>query len=167
MVIKPHKELIYLTLFSIGMNFVYVTLSYVVGMLLFSIPVSIIWGVLTINLWIALGRTITLDEDAFSIEFLWYKKCYKWEELKVKQEIVHRNDIRFRIPYTKGIVFSTRYIHKPKWLDPVKYNIYFRPFSFIFLKYSSEKNLVDFDNYYIDENEIKDKLKKWNVNWGE
>lgn len=165
MIIKPEKAMIQIIFLFWGMIFIFLFFSCINGMYVLGIPVSFIMGIVAVRYWMALGRTLVLDEKGCSVKFLWYEKNYKWEDLIVKQQANYKNVFSYRFPYTEGIIFSPYFIRKPKWLGPVEYSILVHPLSFIFLFFSSERdtNLNFAGIYEVDENTIKENLRKWHV----
>lgn len=115
--------------------------------------------------WIATGRTLIMDEEGCTVCFGWYRKKYKWDELKVKRMEDYRNAFGHRSPYTKGVIFSPYTIHKPKWLKPDEYSKYVRPFTFFFVYFPPEKRTRANGPalYTIDEVVFLEKMKIWNV----
>lgn len=165
LVIKPERETIYIIVCLFGISFLFLLISCITGMSVLGIPISIICGFVALRYWMVLGRTIVLDESGCYVKFLWYERFYKWNELKVKREEKYPQVFSYRFPYTKGIVFSPYSIHRPKWLGPVEYGILLQPISFVFLFFASERNtnLSFFGIYEVEEVNLKEKLRMWNV----
>lgn len=115
--------------------------------------------------WIATGRTLIMNEDGCTVCFGWYKKKYKWDELKVKRMEDYRNAFGYRSPYTKGVIFSPNIIHKPKWLKPEEYSIHVHPITFFFVYFPPAKRTRANGPalYTVDEEVFREKMKIWNV----
>ncbi|MDO4337448.1 MAG: hypothetical protein Q4C91_05075 [Eubacteriales bacterium] len=129
---------------------------------------------LIINDWIIVGRTLIMDERGCTVCFLWLKKEYRWEELKVKRIEDYRKcrGRRGQPPYKGGAVFSRRdNIHRPARKDLVNY-LLFHPIIvittfFVYFELEPEvKKKGGFTGagiYEVDEKVFRENMKKWGV----
>ena len=128
-----------------------------------AIPFMGILGILSVRYWIANDRTIMMHEKGCSINFLWYKKDYTWQQFKVIR--VQSCDTKLphhKWSYKKGVIFSIKNV-SGICKNPLKYNIYFRPFSY-FVVFFSEQKMKDIPCVYeIEEQLFRENMKKWNV----
>lgn len=125
-----------------------------------------------INVWIAFGRTIIMSKDGCAVEFLLFKKFYKWEDLKTKRYEYTENILppfERGSPYTRGILLSKRNISKRSTLK-LATRCYFTPFPFSFIYvYFYPDNMTErpsnaYPIYYAaNEQEFRAKLLSWGV----
>lgn len=114
-------------------------------------------------------RKIELDKTGLSIKFLFIKKKYTWEQLKIKRiELYETQKIKYTYEdkRTKVVVFSPKRIIKPKSLLPVSYFIFpfANPFSYVFINLTGNDNFPAPRGYYeFDEDIFMDKMKEWGV----
>lgn len=92
-----------------------------------------------IRYWIAVGRIFVFDCDGVTISFLWYKKCYAWEDFQLKQFFLCEEGFGYRSPYSKGIELSYKQRRRPTWLQPMQYCFFVHPFSYIVIHFPPEK----------------------------
>ncbi len=137
--------------------------------LLFSILYQTPIIIISLLYYIEIGRTLYFDEKGCTVSFLWYKKTIPWGRLKYIQIESYQGRITYRSPYDKAILFSTRKIHKHKWLKPTVYGIFF-PTSFFYIYFFPDVPLETDAlhpkyplEFCCDEKEFMDKLKEWNV----
>ncbi|MDO4337444.1 MAG: hypothetical protein Q4C91_05055 [Eubacteriales bacterium] len=128
---------------------------------------------LMINYWIMVGRTLIMDERGCTVCFLWLKKEYRWEELKVKRIEDYSKCMGSKGPHYKGgAVFSLRdNIHRPAWkhlgdylaLHPIKVLTSF--FVYFEMKPGVKKKEGDtgYGYYEVDEKVFRENMKKWGV----
>lgn len=127
------------------------------------IPLMGILGILSIRYWIAIGRTIIIHEKGCSIKFLWYKKDYTWQQFKVIR--VQSCDTKLphhKWPYKRGVIFSIKNVGGI-CRNPLKYNIYFRPFSYFVVFFSEQKEKDMVCVYEMKEQLFRENMKKWDV----
>ncbi len=123
---------------------------------------------LFVRSWIAIDRTIFMEEDGCTISFWKYKKKYRWSDFSVK-EIRRCQDAPNRMSptyYKKCVVLSVKAIHKPKWFSISRYNGLIRPFSLIVIYFQpkqrkGEKPIVFI--YEVEEDKFRECMKTWNV----
>ena len=89
--------------------------------------------------WIAVGRVFVLDCNGVTISFLWYKKCYAWEDFQLKKFFICKEGFGYRSPYSRGIELSYKQIRRPTWLQPIQYCFLAHPFSYIVIHFPPEK----------------------------
>ena len=174
MIFKPNKEtqilliaillcplLVCFCLFIQGVDSLYLLLS-----------AALIMYPFMINVWIAFGRTIIMSKDGCAVEFLFFKKFYKWEDLKTKRYEHIENILppfERGSPYSCGILLSKRKISKKSFLK-LATRCYFTPFPFSFIYvYFYPDNMTErpanaYPIYYAaNEQELRTKLISWGV----
>ena len=91
--------------------------------------------VLFTRLWIALDRTLIMDEEGCTVSFLGFKKKYLWKNLSIKRIEHYYYDVGAYNYYgdSDAIVFSVHRIHKPRWMQAYDYSFLIHPFSFLYI----------------------------------
>ena len=127
--------------------------------------------VLFTRLWIALDRTLIMDEEGCTVSFLGFKKKYLWKNLSIKRIEHYYYDVGAYNYYgdSDAIVFSVHRIHKPRWMQAYDYSFLIHPFSFFFVYCPSlhsdgkenKKKMVF--RYEVNEREFLEQMKNWNV----
>lgn len=75
---------------------------------------------------------------------------------------------RSGMPYTGGVIFSSRKVYKSckptYWRHPINYNL-LHPFSFFFVCFQVDlpKGVPDPEIYVVDEAVFIEKMRSWNV----
>lgn len=171
MIIKPNIEKIVdiIVLFIVYVLLVIATVDLEISLL---VSVFGIWGIyllFVLRFWLESCRTLIMDEEGCTVKFLFIKKKYRWDELKVKriEKYMHRYGYK-SLPYNGSAVFSKKKIRKPKRMDPADYSMLVHPFSFFYVRFHSEKPLQKWTvyaspDYEVDEDEFRELMKKWNV----
>ena len=117
-------------------------------------------------------RKLEFDENGCTVKFLFLKKKYTWEKLKIKR--LEKYESQYSMYQygngTKVAVFSPHRFLKPKSLLPVSFVIipFVNPFNYIFINLTgNDNNPVPKGYYEYDENEFVQKMKEWNVEFDE
>ena len=130
--------------------------------LLFLIPFIYI-----LRCWIAIGRTLTMDQQGITVSVFLHKKSYSWSELKTKRYAEFENAYGYRDFHSSGAEFSLNMVHRPKWLKPQAYCSLAHPISFCFVyfrpKLPKGKHPYYRAIYAVDEAEFRAKLDEWGV----
>ena len=127
-----------------------------------------------VRYWVATGRTIIMDSEGCTIQFLWYRKCYTWDQLKTKRFADYKHSLGYKASYIAGAEFSPNMVRKPKWLKPVEYCALIHPVSFFFVTFKPADDLLKNARQYpsttqfpciymVDEMAFRDKMKEWNI----
>lgn len=138
--------------------------------LFISFTIFFIVFLIIFNIFLASGRTINLNQNGCEIKFLFVKKTYFWNELKVKKIENHSMIFGFDIPSELTCaIFSKKKYFKPKFISPSTY-CEFHPFNFSFIylnliprNYDAENLPTNYSAYPIDEQLFYSKMKEWNI----
>ena len=137
---------------------------------LFSVLYQIPLMILSFLYFISIGRILYFDEKGCTIQLLRYKKAIPWNCLKYIQIEAYPGRSTYRSPYEKAILFSTRKIHKHKWLKPSVYGLFF-PISFFYVYFLPSAPLETDAlhpkyplEFCCDEQFFMSKLREWNIN---
>ena len=114
-------------------------------------------------------REITMDEQGCTVRFIFFTRCYTWQELVTcKRERYTR--VTYKSPYDEAVIFSPHRIRKPKWMKPLEYVFIAPPFSFFFVHFMPrnkelyESRLNGFPLLCcIDSEEFLSKMAEWKV----
>ncbi len=123
---------------------------------------------LAVNAWVAGGRTLIMNEKGCTIQFFGVRRFYAWSELQTKKIEDYAFAIGSRQPYKKGAVFFKKKCHKPKWLKPFDYCMFFHPFRFFFVYFNPhivnpKWTYAYFEEYVVDEESFLKKMEEWQV----
>ncbi|MBQ3069147.1 MAG: hypothetical protein IJD01_04265 [Clostridia bacterium] len=168
-----HKQIIAsIALFLSTIGFIYIAVTtgwFVIGM----IGIAFIPGCLCRL--IATGRTFLFCEEGITVCLLWYKRMYRWDELKIKR-FVHYKGVPTRIsrtPVCLAAEFCAKDIHIPQQWDACIYSSWRRPLSMIFVYFTpptyqnnkpSSITMTSFPVLYeADEETFRAKLLEWGV----
>lgn len=128
------------------------------------------YNVLAIPRWVSIGRTFVMDHKGCTVKFLWYRKEYRWEDLKVKRYVYSEYCLKYgRQVYKYSAEFSTKNIQRPKWMHPGKYCELTNPLSFIYVNFrpisQSDKKAAQYYPFFypVDGLEFKQKMMEWGV----
>lgn len=126
---------------------------------------AVFLAIVIFRTWVALGRTIVLNHEGIEVSFLNYRKKYLWEDLQTKQLIDYRNAYGSCYPYEKGVLFSKKYLLRPRWLSLDSYADTFHPWHAIYINFYSGKDLgnVSSNRYLVDEKEFMAKMQEWGI----
>ena len=86
--------------------------------------------------WVAVGRTLTFDDNGCTVSFLFLKKHYTWETLRTKCVVNYQNAIGYRDPYNQGVIFSSKKVRLPLKQKPSQYSFLLHPFCFFFVNFT-------------------------------
>ena len=174
MIFKPNKETQILLIVILLCPLLVCFCLYMQGVdsLRLLLTAALIMYPFMINVWIAFGRTIVMGKDGCTVEFLFFKKFYKWEDLKTKRYEYTENILppfERGSPYTHGILLSPRNISKKSSLK-LATRCYFSPFPFSFIYvYFYPDNMTErppnaYPIYYVtNEQEFRAALVSWGV----
>ncbi len=121
--------------------------------------------------WVQVGKTLTFDQDGVAVCFLWLRKKYAWQELKVKRLETYPG-ATYKSPYDQGMVFSGKKCRKPSRMKPTACFLFMLPLSCIYVcfRITDEKALPDKKlraamAYPVDKDIFLDMLRLWQVEW--
>ena len=145
-----------------------VLIAYLTSNIIFSGIVFLFLLLIAARYWVSLGRTLIMDSDGCTVKFLCFSRCYKWQELQVKNVEIYKNAYGYRIPHIKGAYFSKRQINKPRWIKPAQYGALIHPFSFLYVNFNQKNEYGKFDYkcpdiYLVDESEFMKNMALWGV----
>lgn len=134
----------------------------------FSSVVMILLSIIVFRYWISVGRTLIMDSEGCTVQFLWFHRNYKWEKLETKCVEDYSNSCGYRDPYIAGALFSEKRIKKPRWLKPAIYSMLVHPFSCFFVYFDPDIQYKKWDYrcpdiYVVDEGEFRNKMQAWSV----
>lgn len=168
MIIKSSKEY---HVMAIGLLCVMVILSFCLITLVDSITVVgvvFVPTILVVRWWIAIGRTLIMKAEECTVQFLWYRRTYRWTELKTKRIEDYTNRLGYRDPYTSGAIFCKKQIKKQSKWKPATYSMFVHPFSFFFVYFDPHIQYQKWDYrcpdiYVVEETEFRKNMAEWNV----
>ena len=116
--------------------------------------------------YIAMGRTITMDERGCKIVLGRYSKEYAWDEICIKR--LEPDHLGLQIPYHLGCAFfSIKRVNKPDWLDPSLYCMFRHPLSCFFVYFvKGDPNRTGADTpgiYEAEKRAFVEQLKQWGI----
>lgn len=134
----------------------------------FVVIAAIFLSILVVRYWIAACRTLIMNEDGCTVQFLWYRRHYKWSELETKDIEDYTNSFGYLEPYKGGAIFSRKKSKKPAWLMPFDYSFLFHPLCFFFVYFDPRIHFNKWDYrcpdlYVVDEATFRVNMSKWNV----
>ncbi|MBQ3004412.1 MAG: hypothetical protein IJD88_00630 [Clostridia bacterium] len=138
------------------------------GFIATAIPVCFLL-LFTIRFWITYGRTLIMDEEGCTVKFLCFRRKYKWTELKTKRVEDYTRALRYREPFTGGVIFCKKRTRKPKWLTPSNHCMLVHPFSFFFVYFDPHTNVPEGSYHYqikayvVEKEKFLKQMKEWNV----
>ena len=118
---------------------------------------------------IASCRILFMDKDGCTVYFLWFKKHYRWDELKIKQYVEYKGYFMASSvsPFKRAAEFCPKDVSIPKRWDAHVYSQRRHPFSFFFVSFAdrtSQGSKKRFSGAYeVDETMFREKLKEWGV----
>ena len=169
MIIKPHKSPVaifcIIFVFCIGVCFFYAIVCDSYSFSLVFVVSGILYSLFALRVAFGEFRTLEINKYGCEIKFLFYKRLYKWEELKtVKiQSFIHtmygRTSMRM-----KGIVFSTRTDFKfPENVsDSLYLDLHLNPFCFFIVLFKSQ-NKNNKPLYEVEEEPFMKLLEEYGV----
>ncbi len=110
-------------------------------------------------------RTLIMDKNGCTVEFLRYKKTYKWSELETKRIVDSSGSWSEQMAYTTCFVFCKKKRKISRWLHPALYSLYFHPLSFMFVCFDPHLDFkpVHEEIYLVEEDEFLKKMAEWGV----
>ena len=137
MVVKSSKEVLFQVafLFLCIAAFFFILVS-IGNSILFPYIVTAILLFIAFRYWVAVGRTLTFDENGCTVSFLFLKKYYSWEELRTKRILNHQDAIGYRDAYKEGVIFSSKKVKTPLKQKPPQYSFLMHPFCFFFVNFT-------------------------------
>lgn len=114
---------------------------------------------------IAVFRTIILSPAGISVKFLWIRKEIPWDEVSVSFESYENCVLTSRCTSYGAAVFYRRSVcfKKPKSWQPLNYNIFVHPFSFVYVYFPEQKNYEGPDPYPLKKQVLEEKLAAWEI----
>ncbi len=154
---------------------VFLLVFYIVcGFSLLGLGIFVVLNICILPWYIASGRKFVFDSDGVTVQFLWIKKQYRWDELQLKQYVTYGGIKAYAsvIPKVKAVEFYTKKVTIPK-MDAHSYSMLFHPFAFIFVYFPPFKTWRQDTSwnergrtriiYEADEEEFLAKLNEWGV----
>lgn len=120
--------------------------------------------------YVAIGRTIIMDERGCRIILGGYSKEYTWHEISIKR--LEPPCLGLRNPYHLGSAFfSITQVNKPTWLDPSLYCTFCHPLSCFFvyfIKHDTNHTAGTTPGIYeMDKCSLMEQLQQWGVDFAE
>ena len=168
MVIKSNKRcsvrLIGLCLIVVLASCLFVQIFGIVAALMFLTCSSVIIALY----YVAIGRTIIMDESGCKIVLGRFSREYAWNEICIKR--LEPACLGLRNPYHLGCAFfSIKQVNKPIWLDPSLYCTFCHPLSCFFVyfvKYDANSNASDTPGLYeAEKHSFVEQLQQWGVDF--
>lgn len=158
-----HNALLAVAALFIGGGIANVIVGKEIRMLIISfLPLLILF-----RYWVATGRTIEMNREGCKISFLWYKKEYKWNELRyIKYENAEDTILWYKTAFVKWVIFSRKVIHKPKWISPPIYCMILHPLSVFFVHFQPDVDRLQERIpvvYCVKEEMFRRYLAEWGV----
>lgn len=117
--------------------------------------------------YVAIGRTIIMDERGCKIVLGKYSKEYDWDEIRIKR--LEPPCLGLRNSYHLGSAFfSIKQVRKPAWLDPLLYCTFCHPLSCFFVHFlenGASANTVGI--YEAHKHSFVKQLQQWGVDLAE
>lgn len=129
---------------------------------------ALVLTILTVRYWISVGRTLILDAEGCTVQFLGIRRTYKWADLKTKRIEDYSHSLGHRQPYTAGAIFYKKRASKPSWLMPAEYSMFVHPFSFFFVYFDPRIQYKKWDYrcpniYVVEESVFRKTMADWKV----
>lgn len=117
--------------------------------------------------YIAIGRTIIMDERGCKIVLGRFSKEYAWDEICIKR--LEPDHLGLRNSYhLGGAFFSIKRVSKPDWLDPSLYCTLCHPLSCFFVYFVKDdpnSSRVDTPGIYeAEKHSFVEQLQRWGIN---
>lgn len=134
----------------------------------------IFFSIYTLLNFIMIFKTLTFSKDGIEVSILFYKKFYRWNELKFRQlesynKYFFVSNGRRTPPYVRCVKFYKKEIKNSRNKNPEITLGIIRPLSFIFVNFFDE-NITEEELYgrrppifVYNEKEFFKKMKEWNV----
>ena len=137
MVVKTSKEFSFMVafLFLCIVAFFFILASMGSSILFPCIAAAVLLFIAS-RFWVAVGRTLTFDDNGCTVSFLFLKKHYTWEALRTKCVANFPNAIGYRDPYVQGVIFSSKKVKIPLKQKPSQYSFLLHPFCFFFVNFT-------------------------------
>ena len=156
MVVKSSKEVSFLVafLFLYVLAFFFLLVS-TGNSILFPCIVAIVLLFIVFRFWVAVGRTLTFDDNGCTVSFFFLKKHYAWEKLRTKCLSNYQYAFGYRDPYIEGVIFSSKKVKMPLKQKPSQYSFLVHPFCFFFVNFvpatpNSKQTIVIHRLYEVD-----------------
>lgn len=116
---------------------------------------------------IAVFRTIILSSTGITVKFLWIRGDIPWDEVRVSFESYKNSVLHSRYTLYGAAVFYRRsvYFRKPKSWQPLNYNIFVHPFSFVYVYFPEQKNYEGPDPFPLNKQVLEEKLAAWKIKY--
>lgn len=162
MLISSDKSNSILLLFALILNLFVVIFFYLLGGLIPSIILFICGTTLLVSNYIAINRTVIMNEFGYKVTLGKYTREYTWADLSIKR--IEPPHIGLRLSYhSGGAFFSIFPVRKPKWIDPALYCTLFHPFSCFFVYFKNKDSNQTPGIYEVDKNSFLDQLEFWGI----
>lgn len=125
--------------------------------ILFSLILFFIFGTILLLIWFIYDKTIIMDKSGVTICFLFYKKSYSWNDVKMIKIVNLKRCYEFGRLFHRCAYFSFKRSNKLKSINPSIYGC-FHPFSFCFIYLEKGARIYEFD-----EQLFKSKLNEWGI----
>ena len=162
-VIRPNTGNIFTVVFLFVVVFGAFVLFCTLGCFLAALLFTIIFSVMILMYWIAVGRTFIFDHKGVTISWLWFSKSVCWDAMNVKQFFNSKNGFGYRDIYSSGMELSYKKISRPTWIKPMQYCFMRHPFSYVVIHFTPDNPPpIKYPAVYeIDRNILIPALNEW------
>ncbi len=161
MIIKSGYTQAVISLFGVSIGY-FLLMYFAVGAKTLALIMGLLLFCFAVRYWAAIGKTLIISKDGCMVRWLWYRRVYSWEELKVRR--CFQVGYEYRCSATKGVEFSKKAIRRPAWLGSAAYAIWVHPLSYLFVYfYTGKPSNAEIPFYMATENEFREKLMEYGV----
>lgn len=116
---------------------------------------------------LCVGKTIILSIDGFTIQFLFIRKYYSWNEVRTCKLEDYTHIHAYRIRYGMGVFISANQGSRKPWMGPILQSLLHNPMSSFFVTFYDptlqDTHYVVPGAYCVDKNSFLSILEQWNV----
>lgn len=167
MKLKPCKEMfVHISIMAISMCVADAALITIGGVIL-AVLLSL-WIIAIMTMYIfAVGKTVELDHNGYTISLLSYRRSYAWDEIPVKCYIDCRNVISYKRTYADGVLFSYYPVKPPKRIGIPEFCFFHHPLSTCFVVFPYDEGCSSAEIYpphnLVDKSLFCELMRQWGV----
>lgn len=122
------------------------------------LPLTLVFTVFAARWYLAVFRTVLIDQNGITISFYRWKKTLPWSQITVQRQTYHslgRNSSGAAIVFEK----ADGHFRKPAKVQPFLYNLLVQPFTFVYAYIAETANFSGPMIYPISENAAEELLR--------
>lgn len=143
--------------------------GYAVAMIVMGVnpwwPVVLVVGLgVTLRFAVSYCRTLYMSKEGVTVQFLWIKKMYRWEELRYKRYLTYDGvdgSLERRCCYAAE--FCTKDVKIPFWMSADEYSLLVHPFCFFYVYFPTPLSRKRRAKLLKDQDVFRAQLKEWGV----